>query len=209
MLADILADSLASILGERVVCHDHVAGNADISLDTKAAGDDSFASTVPSSNLLPMHGESKGAGRLRRSVHGVRLQCNPRVFNGRGMTLLDALFAVALVAILSTVAYPYYRQHMITLHRADAQRYLLSIASLQHHYRIDAGQYALTLKQLGVPANPAVDDYYRVYFEDVQKFSPGTGFRAIAAPLNDGMQAGSDTLSIDHLGMVSPKWRRH
>lgn len=133
MLADSLASILVSILGERRVCHDHVAGNAAICLDTPAAGYDRFASAVPSSNLSPMHGESKGAGRLRRGGHGVGMQCNPCVFNGRGMTLLDALFAVALVAILSTVAYPYYRQHLITLHRADAERYLLSIASLQHH----------------------------------------------------------------------------
>ena len=212
MLAGILVDSLASILGERLACHDHVAGNAAISLAIVAAGDDSFTGAKLRklrSNLSPMLVESKGADRLRPSDHGVGLRFIPWMCNGRGMTLLDALFAVALVAILSTVAYPYYRQHLITLHRADAQRHLLSLASLQHHYRIDAGQYALTLKQLGVPANPAVSDYYRVYFEDADNFLPGTGFRSIAAPLMDGMQASSDTLSIDHLGVVSPKWRRH
>ena len=205
-----LADRLASILGARLVRHDHVAGNAAITLDTAAASDDSFASTKPRLNLSPMHDESEGADRLRRSNFWVvGLRFNPCIAKGRGMTLLDALFAVTLVAILSTVAFPHYRQHLITLHRADAQRYLLSLTSLQHQYRIDAGQYALTLKQLGVPANPAVSDYYRVYFEDLQKVSPGTGFRAIAAPRTDGMQASSDTLSIDHLGVVSAKWWRH
>ncbi len=213
-----LADSFASIFHARVTRHDHGAGNAAITLDTAAARDDSFTGAKPRklrklrklrSNLSPILVESKGANRLRRSDHWVGLRFNPGMTKGRGMTLLDALFAVALVAILSTVAYPTYRQHLITLHRADAQRYLLSLTSLQHQYRIDAGQYALTLKQLGVPANPAVSDYYRVYFEDLQKVSPGSGFRAIAAPRKGGMQASSDTLSIDHLGVVSAKWWRH
>lgn len=51
-----------------------------------------------------------------------------------GLTLIEILVALVIVAILATIAYPSYRQQVQSARRADAQQALLGLASAMERY---------------------------------------------------------------------------
>jgi type IV pilus assembly protein PilE len=75
----------------------------------------------------------------------------------RGFTLIEVMVTVAIVAILAGVALPSYRDHLRKSRRAEAQAYLMAVASRQQQFLLDTRGYAASLTTVGVavPANVA------------------------------------------------------
>jgi type IV pilus assembly protein PilE len=83
---------------------------------------------------------------------------SPEIARGRGelkakkpggFTLIELMIVVAIVAILTSVAYPSYLDHVKKGNRAQAQALLLDIAQRQQNYLINHRQYAPGLPDLG------------------------------------------------------------
>lgn len=83
-----------------------------------------------------------------------------------GITLIELLISVAIVAILAGIAYPSYMQHVLTSHRTEAMTTLVRLANLEESFYLDNNQYG-SLFQLGLTASASAsyttdNGYYTV-----------------------------------------------
>jgi type IV pilus assembly protein PilE len=74
----------------------------------------------------------------------------------RGVTLLELMIVVAIIAIISAFAYPSYMNYVVNTKRAVGTSTLLQIADRQQQFFMDNKRYAATMTDLGFPANPYV-----------------------------------------------------
>lgn len=74
----------------------------------------------------------------------------------RGVTLIELMITVVIVAILAAIAYPSYTQYVIRSHRTAAKTALHDMASRQERFFTTNNVYATTLAQLGYPAGASV-----------------------------------------------------
>jgi len=123
-----------------------------------------------------------------------------------GFTLLELMIVVAIVAILAAIAYPSYQQHIVRNNRAAAQQYLLEVSSLQHQFILDTRTYSATLAALGSTPIARVSDNYTVTIGAVDNSASPPTFTLQAAPVAGTPQAGSDTLTVNHLGQKNASW---
>lgn len=127
----------------------------------------------------------------------------------RGFTLIEMMITVAVIGILSAIAYPSYRQYVIRANRSAAQGYMLNVTSRQEQYLLDNRQYLnapteAALEAL-VPMPDDVDASYAITVAANNAATPPT-FTVTAAPV--GAQASDVTLTINSAGVKTPadKW---
>ncbi len=123
-----------------------------------------------------------------------------------GFSLIELMIVVAIVAILAAVAYPSYQQHIIRNNRAAAQQYVLEVSSLQHQYILDNRSYATTLAALGTTPDARVSVNYTIALTLVDNTASPPTFTVQATPRAGSIQAGSDTLTVNHLGQKNATW---
>lgn len=128
-----------------------------------------------------------------------------------GITLLELMIVVAIVAMISAFAYPSYMNYVVNTKRTAATTTLLRIADLQQQFFMDNKRFATTLTDLGFANNPLwvsddgntvpAGDGDAVYAFGLANITP-TQYLAFAAPI--GQQLKRDTncgaLTIDHAG---------
>ena len=124
----------------------------------------------------------------------------------KGFSLLELMIVVAIIAILASVAYPSYQQHIVRNNRAAAQQYLLEVSSLQHQFILDTRTYATALTGLGTTPIARVSDNYTVTISAVDNTASPPTFTLQAAPKSGTPQADSDTLTVNHLGQKNASW---
>jgi type IV pilus assembly protein PilE len=73
------------------------------------------------------------------------------MFKHAGITLIELMIAVAIVAILAGIAYPSYSTYVRNSRRTEAQSMLVRISNLEERYYLDNNQYG-SLFQLGLTA---------------------------------------------------------
>lgn len=118
----------------------------------------------------------------------------------RGITLLELMIVVAIVAMVGAFAYPSYMDHVVSTKRTAATSMLLRVADRQQQFFMDNKTYTANLTNLGFAANPLViddqgqataagdpDAVYSVSLGNVT----ATTYTVTAAPLNG--QADRDT----------------
>lgn len=76
----------------------------------------------------------------------------------KGFTLLELLIAIAVIGIISSIAYPSYIDNISRANRSEAQRELLRLASLQEQYFIDHREYTADMTKLGIAVDPYITD---------------------------------------------------
>ncbi|WP_343036097.1 type IV pilin protein [Aromatoleum toluvorans] len=122
--------------------------------------------------------------------------------SSKGFTLIEVMIVVAIIGILSAVAYPSYQSYLVRANRSVATAHLLDIATRQQQYRLDARTFG-ALADIGMGTPPSeVSKHYAV---SVVGTPSATEFTVQAAPT--GSQLSQDTkcgtLRINQAGAKS------
>ncbi len=108
---------------------------------------------------------------------------NKRISKQHGFTLQELGIAIAVIAIISAVAFPSYAGYLTKTRRAEAINFLLNERQTQIHHHLDDRTYKATLSTVNAIAgtNP--------YEFEIQPGSTGsyaTSFIISATPLEKG-----------------------
>ncbi|MBK1648727.1 type IV pilin protein [Rhabdochromatium marinum] len=124
-----------------------------------------------------------------------------------GFTLIELMIVVAIIGILSAIAYPSYQQHIKRASEDVAKSWLMEIASVQSKYFVNMRDYG-SLSTIGMATAPEeVGDYYSIALtedKDCNNSTSAPGFCVTATPKTSTRQAGMDTLKLDHKGNKLP-----
>lgn len=126
-----------------------------------------------------------------------------------GFSLIEVMIAVAVVAILASIALPSYRDYIKRGKRAAAQSVLMDLAARQQAFLLDKRRYATSssateLKFVSWPAEIAAD--YSMVPDPVaanNAASPPT-FLITATATSSGVMTGDTPMTIDQNGTKLP-----
>ena len=110
----------------------------------------------------------------------------------KGFTLIELMIVVAIMGILTAIAYPSYTVYVAKSARAEAHTSLLRASNLQEQYYLDNRGYTEDMIELGLGADPFLtkSDLYSID-------STGTGsFVLVATALGSQASRDSDCASI-------------
>lgn len=130
-----------------------------------------------------------------------------------GFTLIELMITVAIVGILTAIAYPSYQSQIRKTRRADAEGAVTALAAAMERFYVTNGQYTKadgTAPALGAggifPSQAPLDGgtkYYDLSIVDL----PGdpatitpTSYTLLATPIAGGPQAGDGPLRLDATG---------
>ncbi len=136
------------------------------------------------------------AARISRVAEG---RC---VRAGHGFTLIEILVAVAIVAILASIAIPSYESAIRKGRRASAQEFLLQVAQRQQQYLSDRRAYAPDLAGLGLGIPAEVARHYQLEMQISR--GPPAAFVITARPRGTSPQMADGPISIDQSGRRTP-----
>jgi type IV pilus assembly protein PilE len=120
-----------------------------------------------------------------------------------GFSLVELMIVLAIVAILASIAYPTYEDHLRKARRSDGQSALLELANLMEHYYTENNSYsgAQTPTVVG-GVLVSREGYYNL---TIGNLTSGT-YTLTATPIPGSSQA-SDTcgaLSLTHTNVKGP-----
>ena len=127
-----------------------------------------------------------------------------------GFTLIEVLVVVAILAVLSAIAYPLYNSQIEKARRSDARAALLEIAQAEERFFTVNGTYTDDLNQLSLDADlqggVSEEGLYTIGL--AHDNGDTATFVVTAAPVSGGPQDGDDCtqLQLDHLGARTGTW---
>jgi len=132
-----------------------------------------------------------------------------KAHKNKGMTLIELMIVVVIVAILVAIAYPSYQEHITKARRVDAQAVLMEAAQfMERHYTTNYRYHqdlagvavALPNNLLESPKDPG-SKYYDIAIPTVTV----SAYTLVASP--KGPQAGNGDLIITNQGLKG--WDRN
>ncbi len=107
-----------------------------------------------------------------------------------GLTLIELMVVLSIVAILSAIAYPSYLDYMRRGRRTDGQAALMAVEAAQARWRVTHAAYTTTLGAGGLDLPASSDDgFYTIAITQAD----ATSYSATATPV--GAQAGDSACS--------------
>jgi type IV pilus assembly protein PilE len=82
----------------------------------------------------------------------------PAHLHQAGVTLIELMLVVAIVAAIFTFAFPSYERYIVRAERAVGQNVLMQVADRQQQFFMDNKRFAANLTNLGFTANPFIID---------------------------------------------------
>jgi type IV pilus assembly protein PilE len=126
------------------------------------------------------------------------------VRKARGFTLIELVIAIAVIALLTVVAYPSYRQHLIRASREAAKSELVDFAALQEKIYLNSDAYASSVTGaytgnaaggLGRTSGKTNDGKY-----SMSLVTAAQSFTMTATPVTGSLQVGDGNLAISSDG---------
>jgi type IV pilus assembly protein PilE len=130
----------------------------------------------------------------------------------QGVTLIELMITVAIVAIIAAIAIPSYSSYVLRSHRVEAKSALLNLAAMEERLYSTQNLYSLIPSQLGYTggAFPVVvgNGYYQVNVTNVAAATTTTPatYTVTATPVAGGMQvsdAACTSFTVDQTGTQS------
>lgn len=143
------------------------------------------------------------------SIKKITMSTSKRKFQKQhGFTLTEVLITVAIVGILTSIAYPAYTDHVARSNRVEAQRELIRAANLQEQFFIDHRQYTGNLSELGLGNSSTFITDNKNYKLKVRNFDVNAGTFDLRATAQ-GSQATNDKdckwMAISNTGKKTAK----
>ena len=110
----------------------------------------------------------------------------------RGVTLIELMVVMIVIAILASVAIPSYRRFVLRAQRSDAMTGLLKVATAEEKFQLQNGAYTTSLTGTGTSGLGMASATSERGFYTLSVATTATGFTATATPVAGGPQA-SDT----------------
>lgn len=124
-----------------------------------------------------------------------------------GFTLIEMMTVVAIIGILSAIAYPSYLNYVKRANRSAAQQFMLDVTSREQQYLLDARSYTATIGTggLNMTVPTQVSPYYTMAVVVDNTATPPT-FTITATAI--GSQISDGNLTLNNLGQKTPssKW---
>ena len=118
----------------------------------------------------------------------------------RGVTLIELMIVVVIVAILAAIAYPNYREFSARATRNEAKAALLKAATNQERFYLQNNAFSTDLNELGFSSNPFTTDTGS-YVISVAAPIPSANFTITATYQRvDGESAKCGVFTIDGRG---------
>lgn len=118
----------------------------------------------------------------------------PRPREQSGLSLLEILVVITIIAVLLSLAIPSYQRYVQRGQRADAIRGLLEITACQERIRASSGYY-----NTGQCLDNMNNDYYRFILEPVDQ-AASLVYKAKASPVDRASNDSCGSLSLDQSG---------
>lgn len=122
-----------------------------------------------------------------------RTSCGVGNSSTAGMTLIELMIVLTVVAILMAIAVPSYTRHSLRVHRSEAIQLLLQAAICQEHILARTGSYDTSQC---MPASTQ----QRYDFSYAAGNSRSLGYTAIATPLGSQLKDACGSMLLDHSG---------
>lgn len=128
----------------------------------------------------------------------------------RGMTLIELMTVIVIVAVLGSIAVSSYRNYLMRTNRTEARMSLLRVQSAQEKFFLQNNRYAdddelETPPPAGLGVNATTQSgYYTIAIENVN--AAGTTYTAVANAAGGQLQdaAACQRFTIDHTGVRTP-----
>ena len=136
---------------------------------------------------------------------------NPAFRSQRGITLLELMIVVVIIAIIASFGYPSYMRYVVNTKRTAATSTLLQVADRQQQFFMDNKRYTADLTELGYGASPMfvsdqgnsvpAGDDDAVYVVSLVGVTPTT-YMALAAPLGAQLERDGScgTMTLNQAG---------
>lgn len=117
--------------------------------------------------------------------------------NNRGFTLIEIMIVVAIVGILSAIAYPSYQEYVLRSNRTEGQALLSEAAARQERYYTQNNTYASTTTELGFTSANSQNSLYAL----TVNLTSSTEYSLSVQPINSqARDTGCGNLTLNQAG---------